>query len=472
MKFVSSSYVIKFIIAIFLFFQSVGRASNSLNNELQAIATKYKNVSIGVDVIELQGGKRVSSLNENQPLNPASVAKIVTAISALDFLRPEYTFKTRFFTNGVRKGKELHGDLFVKAGGDPVFVTEYMYLLADELAREGFSTVEGNIVFDLSFFIMGPDENVSDFQDNQAYNALVSPLVFNFNTTTIYVKPGSDIGAALNVIVDPENAYIKINNSGITSKNNYSLSISKGKNDTRFETYQISGEMPYTSKERRFYKNIENPGFYFAQVLKDFLLQKGILVKGTLVNGTVPENVKLLSVKESRALGYIIKDLFTFSNNVLAENIVRTMGHEFKKDENSENAGLSVIKKYMSSKAGVDLNNVVLHKASGLSRKNRICASDINKVILAGKKDFTIYPEFLNALCVSGTTGTLKEVFKGVLKEKIRAKTGSLNGVASLSGIYNGKEKEYIFTILVNSNALLDLRGIVREIMEKIGEKL
>ena len=49
MKFVSSSYVIKFIIAIFLFFQSVGRASNSLNNELQAIATKYKNVSIGVD---------------------------------------------------------------------------------------------------------------------------------------------------------------------------------------------------------------------------------------------------------------------------------------------------------------------------------------------------------------------------------------------------------------------------------------
>ena len=66
-------------------------------------------------------------LNAEQPMNPASVMKLVTTRAALGVLGPGYRHQTRIATTGRLEGGVLSGDVFFQGGGDPKLVVEDLW---------------------------------------------------------------------------------------------------------------------------------------------------------------------------------------------------------------------------------------------------------------------------------------------------------------------------------------------------------
>ena len=88
-----------------------------------------------VVVRPLDGGALRWSANETQPMNPASTMKLVTTYSALHLLGPAFTFRTEVLADGPLAGDVLHGELYVRGGGDPHLVIENLWQLVHPAAR-------------------------------------------------------------------------------------------------------------------------------------------------------------------------------------------------------------------------------------------------------------------------------------------------------------------------------------------------
>lgn len=122
------------------------------------------------------GGRTIDSCNVDQPLVPASVLKIATAMAALRILGPEYRFATEFYIEG-------QGNLFIKGFGDPTLVTEEVARIAQQLRSKGLKRVE-NLFIDTSAFALTMQVPGQEDSDNP-YDAPVGPLSVNFNSVPL-----------------------------------------------------------------------------------------------------------------------------------------------------------------------------------------------------------------------------------------------------------------------------------------------
>jgi len=67
-------------------------------------------------------------------------------------------------------------------------------------------------------------------------------------------------------------------------------------------------------------------------------------------------------------------------------------------------------------------------------------------------QQFDVSVDFMSSLAISGVDGTLKKRMNTpALKRRVRAKTGFINGVSSLSGyVYTENNEILIFSFLMN----------------------
>jgi len=64
------------------------------------------------------------SWRATEAMNPASTMKLLTTISALDLLGPQYQWRTNLFTDGVIDKGVLKGNIYLQGTGDPKLVPE------------------------------------------------------------------------------------------------------------------------------------------------------------------------------------------------------------------------------------------------------------------------------------------------------------------------------------------------------------
>lgn len=88
-------------------------------------------------------GEIIDSSDGNEPLPPASVTKVVTALYALEYLGPEFQFQTRVFADGPILDGVLDGNLILAGGGNPNLVTDDLAQLATRLKDSGLTAVRG-----------------------------------------------------------------------------------------------------------------------------------------------------------------------------------------------------------------------------------------------------------------------------------------------------------------------------------------
>jgi D-alanyl-D-alanine carboxypeptidase/D-alanyl-D-alanine-endopeptidase (penicillin-binding protein 4) len=146
----------------------------------------------------------------------------------------------------------------------------------------------------------------------------------------------------------------------------------------------------------------------------------------------VPPGATRLVVQESPPLGDLLYGLNRYSNNFMAEMLLRSMGGSVLGPPGTSAKGVTVIRRTLAQ-LGIPDREVVLDSGSGLSRACRVSARAFGAVLVDAYNDHALGPEFLASMAVSSREGTLKKRFRqnGVT---VRGKTGTLKDVVAFSG--------------------------------------
>lgn len=133
-----------------------------------------------VALADADTGAAIEAWQPDTPLPPASVAKVVTALYALDALGAGYRFRTTIRADGPLADGVLRGDLALAGDGDPVLDTDALGRLAAGLRVAGLRRVEGR------FLVAGGALPAVRYIDaaqpaTAGYNATVSGVNLNFN---------------------------------------------------------------------------------------------------------------------------------------------------------------------------------------------------------------------------------------------------------------------------------------------------
>ena len=415
--------------------------------ESQMRKHNFKKEEVGLQVARAESPKPQSivEINSNQSRVPASLSKIVTAVGVLELLGPTWKAQTQLVSNGTISGKTLKGNLVLKGGGDPGFVSESMWFLVNEFLRNGVDTIDGDILVDATRFdSVTIDESRDDKRVDRAYDAPVSAMSFNWNSVNVYVRPTKN-GEKPTVWVDPENTLFKVENTATTGGGSLTAHVERVGN-----TLRVSGKIPTSVSEKAFYKNVSDPVLWSGHNLVQFLKQRGVAVKGGVKAGMAPKDAAVLAKAESKPLGEMVQDMMKFSNNYVAEMLVKNLAAEKKGNGASLSQGVDTIKQcfvlWDLPKSCVFLN------PSGLSHDNKFSPQDLTLVLNHASRKLAYSGEFIASLPIAGMDGTLKNRMKNTPAQgEVRGKTGLLNGAAGLAGYHRSKSGVlYSFVFVFN----------------------
>ncbi|MBY0415757.1 MAG: D-alanyl-D-alanine carboxypeptidase/D-alanyl-D-alanine-endopeptidase [Bdellovibrionales bacterium] len=413
--------------------------------------------SLGLYVVD--EGKKIIDINAERLMIPASLTKIVTGGAILTKLPLNTKFVTSVWSKGNIEGSSLKGDICFKGGGDPSFVSEKMWYLVNEFVRTGVKTIEGDLIMDSSRF----DDEIFDtgrdsVRVDRAFDAPISSLAFNWNSVNVFIRPNEKVGGPARVFLDPTNDYLELENKTTTVEKSgvKTIEVSRVKLGIK-DKIIITGSLSVNAKEVVVYKSISNPTLWSASHFKEFLGQRGIKFTGTVKVGTCVEGSRVLAEVSSKNLNEMTSDMLKFSNNFVAEMLVKNLAAEEKGSSTSSapirasmKDGIESIKTYLD-KLGFARKDYVLENVSGLTRDNRFSAKQLSLVLGSIKNDFLVFPEFLSGLPIAGVDGTMKNRLRGDNFSLVRAKTGYLDGVVGLGGFIGRKDKApLIFVFMFN----------------------
>ena len=254
-------------------------------------------------------------------------------------------------------------------------------------------------------------------------------------------------------MLDPPNSYIDIDNrlESRGSKGGSAVSARWIDEDSENnEKILLHGKISSRGVAET-YKKIDNPPVYTAAVFKDFLNKNGVSAKGKVEIGITPGNGKVLVIHNSKSLATIIRDMNKYSNNFIAEQILKTLGGELKGAPATVEKGIEVENEFLG-KIGIEKRSYSIGDGAGLSKKNKITPSQMVRILEFMYNNFELWPEYISSLPTFGIDGSLKKRFPGYFTERrTRAKTGTLNGVTCLSGFLVTADNEPVaFSFLFN----------------------
>jgi len=418
------------------------------------------------------------AVNPDKPFMPASVLKVLTTATALDKLGPDFRFRTTVHTNGsLQPDGTLLGDIILIGRGDPNLVDPSGELLdksaLQELAEKvhalGIKRITGDVVGDDSYFDLsshGQEWTAKDLKS--IYGAPINALSINNNVLWVHAS-STQANRLVGVSVEPRTSYFRIRNLGITgaakAKRTIYARVIPGT-----KTLVISGILP-AGQGYSQHIILERPGEVTATIFKEELQRQGVSIGGgvQIVHyGELPPEARRkwnkLAEHESPPLIRGVEIINKRSQNLHAEMLLRTLGAEFR-EAGTDEAGLEVVWDFVVS-AGIDSHAISLKDGCGLSRENLVTPRFQTSLLLT-LSNRPYFDMFLNTLAVSGTDGTLKRRLAAQpVRGSIHAKTGSLNGVSTLSGYMTTRSGRVLAFSIFANNAAASMSRVKKTIDE------
>ncbi|KUI02397.1 D-alanyl-D-alanine carboxypeptidase [Mycolicibacterium acapulense] len=163
-----------------------------------------------------------------------------------------------------------------------------------------------------------------------------------------------------------------------------------------------------------------------------------------------------IAAVESPPLISRLRDMMYASDNVMAEAIGREVAAQANRPQSFDGATRATLSALAD--AGIDTAGARLLDSSGLSVDDRLTAKTLDEVAqaAAGDEHPALRP-LVDLLPVAGGSGTLSNRYlEGAHKDSagfLRAKTGSLTGTNSLSGIVTDEDGRVLTFALISNNA-------------------
>ena len=393
-------------------------------------------------------------------LIPASNAKVLTALAVLAELGPAHRFATTIFANAPPDQGGAVDTLAVRGAGDPSLTSEQMWRLAADLRRAGLAEVRGDILLDDSLFDRHSWHPSWGKITSRAFHAPVSSLSANYGHFAVEVGPGSAGGAA-RVAIDPPLPYLRLVNRAQT---NASAAKARPLNVARraaggIDEVVVSGSVVPGAAPRVFLRSVSDATLYAGNLMRAQLQSVGIAVGGTVRRSALPAEFAELLAFEGKTVGEIVRLYMKYSNNNIAESLIKTLGARASGKPGSWKNGVAALDAILTE-LGLDPAGFSLVDGSGLSRDNRVAPRTLVRALAVARASFAIAPELAAALPIAATDGTMKRR-AGDAAGAARVKTGLLNRVTGLSGYAQSADgEELIFSVLANGYKNGDLEAM------------
>jgi len=409
-----------------------------------------------IQIVEVDSGRVVAERGPNAPLAPASNMKLFTTAAAIDMLKPSFEVTTAVYVRGaVDAAGTLNGDIKIVGRGDPTIggrfhdgeATAVQQEWASDLKRAGIKTVSGNLIFEYGYFdtnYIHPTWPIDQLVN--WYEAPVSAFSEQEGCVEVRVLPNRG-GKQCVVQLEPPTNYLTVENQCRTGRGLPFITRVRGTN-----TIIVRGGVPSRSGATEVFVTVENPIHYFAAVTNETFARSGLRIDGQIVltpHDTRPD-WRMVS-KHTTPLSILIYVINKKSQNHYAEQVVKMIGAEEKKDGSWE-SGTAAVKEWLTGKVGVPANEFYPTDGSGMSRDNRASANafvDLLRYMWKGPWR----EEFVSSLPYSGDHDSK---FGNRLKQppyarQVYAKTGYIAGVIGLSGYVHAQSgRVYAFSFLFN----------------------
>ncbi|MDR2724704.1 MAG: D-alanyl-D-alanine carboxypeptidase [Candidatus Adiutrix sp.] len=314
--------------------------------------------------------RELYALNAEKDFIPASILKIVTSGAALEFLGPDFRFKTDFLLT-------KNNDLWIVGYGDPHLVSEELALVVKELQKRGLKKVR-NILIDNSYFQKDIilDGNTQTRSPFDAYNGAYGA---NFNTVAFKRdKKGQVSRAAEHIPLTP-----------------LALKVAAQTKGPGVFTFNIS-ESPQAAEL--------NSG----EIFKAHLKEAGLPVEGEILTGqTAPARRKIFYRHESSLpLEAAVKLLMEHSNNFMTNQIFLALGAEFYGPPASLEKSQAVMNAFFQRHS---LKPITMGDGSGLSRLTTMTARQMAEVLAVVEPGRGVFSRSQDGLVLS-KTGTMSDI--------------------------------------------------------------
>jgi serine-type D-Ala-D-Ala carboxypeptidase/endopeptidase (penicillin-binding protein 4) len=196
---------------------------------------------------------------------------------------------------------------------------------------------------------------------------------------------------------------------------------------------------------------VQDPAKFAAQQFAELLRAEGIKVRSVKA-GIAAADARRIAAVASPPMNDLVERMLTDSLNDLAESLGHLIGGAQLGAPNF--AGGAQATAAVMTRLGLPMTGVVIADGSGLSARNRVPAETFNALLMTARRTPKLQP-ILNGLPIAAQTGTLADRFvKRPTKRAagyVRAKTGTLTGVTSLSGTVLDRDGHVMmFTIIAN----------------------
>jgi len=431
--------------------------------------------AVGAVVAPADRGAPIVAHNPAEPMNPASVMKMVTAYAALDLLGPAFTFHTDLFAIAEPSSGILEGDLFIHGGGDPKLTADRLWLALHELRARGVREIRGDIVLDRSYFApLAHDPGRFDNDPRRAYNVGPDALLVNFHAIEFRFIPTA---TAITVAAQPDLPNIEIASRikplpgpcGWWRENLKHEFVENG----MIGTIVFSGSYATACGENTWSLSVFDSARYTESVLRWVWSESGGKLTGKVRAGAVPAGAKLVMRVESEPLANLVRDMNKFSNNVMARHLFLALSAE-RQGVGEARASARLVREWLESR-GIEAPGFAMENGSGLSRDDRITAATMASILRHAWAS-PLMPELAASMPIFGTDGTLKSRRAVNAGGQAHLKGGTLTGVQSVAGyVLDRSGRRWAVVMMVNhpkANAAQPaLDALVEWVHEQGGER-
>ena len=274
--------------------------------------------------------------------------------------------------------------------------------------------------------------------------------------TLDYLDPQSVFNTTINIVPEKRTVIIrgsldpwisldhkvarKMNRASLPYMGFNTLSAVKDANGGSLKNYKVLYSKLYS-------QDISNLKAFWAKrgfkpVFKSVSDDEAFLAQGDLVTS-----------ENSPTVREILNWMMLWSDNLLADRLARLAARSA--GYSLDIKGVDTIFRYLLAQFEIDDSKLVVSDASGLSKKNKITAKLMGELLYNIRKEEK-YALLYESLPIGGVSGTLENRFTTTAPSAVglvRAKTGTLNGTATLAGYVQSTDREYIFVTLADDIA-------------------
>lgn len=424
--------------------------AQSLKEGMDALISSspfLKQAETGICVYDRTTKTYLYRYRDGKNARPASNQKLLTCVAALDLLGETFPFTTTLYC-------DYWDNLYVEGGFDPEFGDEDMNILVNSVHDAGISRLGGYLFGDVSltddkYWGQGWawDDAPYSFQPS------MSPLMFNKGCVTIMASPKRNGG--INVTAYPSSSYYAL----VYRPSDGAFKVTRDWVDNK-NVFYVSG---ITDTDKRLNLSVYSSRDYFMHTFAERLLLSGVRarnIRETLEKEIPFEYVtrpqqNILALKTvSHPLSDVMTKCLKNSDNLNAEAILKNYArYALRKNKGlTAEDGVTALQGFISGKLHLNPDAYRIADGCGLSPYDQLSPYLLVEVLKYASQ-MVSFSTFYNALPVAGVDGTLSNRMTGTAAENnVRAKTGSVTGVSSLSGYVTARNGHQLVFSIMNQN--------------------